>query len=137
MIRSTTILRLNDAEAEFLTGTRDLKEGMKQLLSLGPELVVVTRDKAGCSFMTKQFSGDVKGFRVKAVDTTGCGDGFLAGLLSGIIKNGKPLKEITLTEMKELCRTANAVGALAATKRGAIAAMPDGKSVEQFLRRHT
>jgi fructokinase len=135
MIRCTTILRMNEDEALFLTGAKNRQAAIYKLRSMGPQLVVVTRNKNGSTFATKKCAGDLRGFSVKAVDTTGCGDGFLAGLLSGIIRNKKQIVDLSRLELLEICKTANAVGALVATKRGAIAAMPTMNQVKLFLRR--
>jgi fructokinase len=135
MIRSTAILRLNNEEAELLTGKKGYRAASKKLLSMGPKLVVITNDKKGCFYATKAVTGSVKGFTVDAVDTTGCGDGFLAGLLSGIIKSKSEPEDLTSEELTGICTTANAVGALVATRRGAIPAMPTAKQVRAFIRR--
>jgi fructokinase len=136
MIRYTSILRLNEDEALFLTGAKTRQEAIYKLRSMGPQLVVVTRDRKGCLFVTKKIAGDLSGFSVKAIDTTGCGDGFLSGLLAGIIRSKKPIADLSRLELLEICKTANAVGAIVATKRGAIAAMPTLDQVNLFLRRH-
>lgn len=136
MIRSTTILRMNEEEAKLIAGTKNLKEAVFKLISMGPELVVVTRDKEGCIFATKQYAGEVKGFSVNVIDTVGCGDGFLAGLIAGIVRNKMDINQLLKIELLEICKTANAIGALVATKRGAIAAMPTMDQVHKFLRRH-
>ncbi len=135
MIRKTNVLRLNEDEAQLLTGEKSLKDAVKALLLMGPQLVVVTKDKKGCLFATRKYRGDVQGFSVDAADTTGCGDGFLAGLLAGIIRSQKPLDNLSHQNLIDICTTANAVGALVATKQGAIAAMPSLNRVKQFLRR--
>jgi len=63
------------------------------------------------------------------VDTTGAGDGFVAGLLVGLLDHGADYRD----HMNEILRFANAVGALATTKRGAIPALPTRAAVESFL----
>jgi fructokinase len=134
MIRCATILRLNDEEARLITGTADIEVASHKLLAMGPRLVVITRDKEGCQFAAAHASGAVRGFVVNAVDTVGCGDGFLAGLLAGIIQTGKAVNELSNDNLMAICTTANAVGALVATKRGAIAAMPTMNEVKKFLK---
>jgi fructokinase len=62
----------------------------------------------------------VPSFPVTAIDTTGAGDGFVAGLLSRLALKTR----VSLEEAAEACRRANIVAALATTKRGAISAMP-------------
>ena len=135
MMRRSTIVRLNDEEAWFFTGTRNLEKVGEKIRRLGAKLVVVTLDSEGCYFQTDRSSGLVPGFRVKAVDTTGCGDGFLAGLLHGLAQNGKSLEEYSAAELYSICVAANAVGALVATKRGGIAAMPSTRELQQFLKK--
>jgi len=135
MMRKATIVRLNDVEVAFLTRSHDLETAAERIRGLGPRLVVVTSDSKGCYFQTEKFAGFVPGFEVKAVDTTGCGDGFLAGLLHGLAQEKKNLEEYTASELCTICTVANAVGALVATRRGGIAAMPSRKDVSRFLQR--
>ena len=73
------------------------------------------------------------GFRVKNADTTGCGDGFYAALLHGLVRSGKSIAELTLGDLVWNCRIANAVGALTAAQHGAIPALPDAAVVEKIL----
>jgi fructokinase len=133
MVKLSHILRLNEEEARFLTGSKGLRKAAATLSRYGPKLVVVTRGADGCFFRSASSSGYVKGFRVRAVDTTGCGDAFLAGLLCGIVSRNERLEALTARELSSICRYANAVGALTSLKRGAIAAMPSSNQVERFL----
>jgi len=66
---------------------------------------------------------------VQAVDTTGAGDGFVAGLLHGILSYGDAFGH----HLDEIDRFANAVGAITTTQRGAIPALPTRAQVEAFL----
>lgn len=134
MIRQSTIVRLNDQEAEFFTQTRKLDKAANRIRKLGPKLVVITLGSRGCYFQTKSCSGSVPGFKVKPVDTTGCGDGFLAGLLHGLAGSGKRLHDMEAPELCSICVESNAVGALVATKRGGIAAMPSKNELGRFLK---
>jgi fructokinase len=70
-------------------------------------------------------------FQVVAVDATGAGDGFVAGLLQGIVQDPSTLGDEQ--KLRQLCRFANAVGALTTTRYGAIPALPDLQQVNQFL----
>ncbi|OGU72671.1 MAG: hypothetical protein A3H45_13945 [Ignavibacteria bacterium RIFCSPLOWO2_02_FULL_55_14] len=134
MMRMTTVLRMNDEEARFFTGARNVRSAIRDLLGLGPRIVVITEGARGCTFATEDGIRRLKGFRVRAVDTTGCGDGFLAGLLAGIVRSKVPVGRFSVSELAEVCRTANAVGALVSLKRGAIPAMPSEEDVVGFLR---
>jgi fructokinase len=134
MIRRSTIVRLNDEEAHFFTRSRNPEIAARRLRKMGPRLVVITLGSKGCYFQNGVSSGIVEGFKVRAIDTIGCGDGFLAGLLQGLARNGKGLDRYTETELRSICVIANAVGALVATRRGGIAAMPSQKELRRFLR---
>lgn len=128
------VVRMNDEEARFLAKADGVEAAAGTLLTLGPELVVVTLGKEGSYFRTPDHSGFMKGYEVNAVDTTGCGDGFFAGLLHGLVQSRKTVKELALSEIASLCLEANAVGALTATRGGAIPALPDGAAVKKFLK---
>ena len=66
----------------------------------------------------------IPGFRVSVVDTTGAGDAF-AGALAVALAEGTPLPQAV--------RFANAAGALACTKAGAMAAMPARAEVDKLV----
>ena len=133
MIRRSTIVRLNDEETFFFTKTRKMEKAARQLRKQGPRLVVITLRSNGCYFQSGTSSGLVPGFRVKVVDTTGCGDGFLAGLLHGLALRRKNPEAYTAEELFSIYIAANAVGALVATKRGGIAGMPSRNELSAFL----
>jgi sugar/nucleoside kinase (ribokinase family) len=78
----------------------------------------------------------VDGFSVRAVDTTGSGDGFLAGLLATIGWAGPRLEALDEGQLYAMGRFANAIGALTALKRGVFDALPTLDEVRAFLRTH-
>ncbi|HMR03262.1 MAG TPA: PfkB family carbohydrate kinase [Candidatus Competibacter phosphatis] len=125
------IVKLSDDESEFLTGLSDLKAACQALWHEDLKLMVVTRGRAGCVYFTPSFTGMVESFTVEAVDATGAGDGFVAGLLQGLLADPSVVQDEA--RLRELCRFANAVGALATTERGAIPALPDRERVREFL----
>jgi len=133
MIKFTDILRLNKEEALFLSGRKDAKSAAESFLRLGPKLVIVTYGEHGCSFHAASCHGTVPGFAVQAVDTTGCGDAFLAGVLHRLVAAGDPLANLTEAALVPLCRYANAVGAITALGYGA-GSSPKASAVEEFLK---
>ena len=130
-LKKAHVVKLSDDESEFLTGLGDLDAARKALWHDELKLLVVTRGRAGCIYFTPNFSGEVASFTVEAVDATGAGDGFVAGLLQGLLADPTVLQDET--RLRELCRFANAVGALATLERGAIPALPDRARVLRFL----
>ena len=125
------IVKLSEDELEFLTGNKDLEASIDEIRHPGLRLLVVTRGKHGCRYWTPGASGEVESFAVEAIDTTGAGDSFVAGLLQGIVRNPGVLDDPD--GIHSLCRFANAAGALTATASGAIPALPHLRQVEQFL----
>jgi fructokinase len=131
-IAQAQVVKLSDDELRFLTGSDDPAAARERLWHDRLELMVVTLGSAGCVYFTSEFDGVVVGFGVEAIDTTGAGDGFVAGLLQGLLADRRGLKEEA--QVRAICRMANAVGALTTTERGAIPALPTRARVERFLR---
>lgn len=127
------VVKVNEVEVEVLTGEADFSQGSRQLLERGPKLCVITRGPEGSYYSTGREEGYVDSFAVEPVDATGCGDGFVAGLLVGLLENGQKLEEIEGRTMAHILRWANAVGALTALQRGVIPALPTREQVETFL----
>lgn len=104
-------------------------------------LLAVTCGEDGSFWRTQNGRrGHLPGWRVPVVDTTGAGDGFVAGLLVGLLKRGvseaKRLAELDDATLNALFARANAVGALTTTQKGAIPALPTAAQVDQFLQQH-
>ena len=59
--------------------------------------------------------------KVQAVDTTGAGDAFMAGVLRYVHYNGLPTMQ---EELRKCTAFGNKLGAMAATKAGALTALP-------------
>ena len=102
-------------------------------------LLAVTRGAAGCYWRRGEQEGFVPGFRVTAVDTTGAGDGFVAGMLTGLREAGidrqDKMSMASVETLEALFRRANAVGALTTTQKGAIPALPAPSEVAALLAR--
>lgn len=130
-LSKANIVKISDEEIEFLTGISDLREACESLWHDKLQLIVVTEGSKGCYYFTPEFQGSLDSFKVKAIDATGAGDGFVAGLLQGLLKNPDTIKN--QNHLAELCRFANAVGAIATTERGGIPALPDLESVQRFM----
>lgn len=133
MVRCVTIVRLNGEEAIFLTHVRNVEKAAAKIRSYSPQVVVVTLADRDCYFQSTMASGRVPGFRARSVDTTSCGDGFLAGLLHGLVRTETTQDGYSTDALQSICEFANAVGALVVTKGGAIAARPTQGEVVQFL----
>jgi fructokinase len=128
---SAEVVKASAEEIAFLTGARDVESGVRRLWHPRLKLVTVTEGAAGCRYTTGEASGQLPGFPVEVVDTTGAGDGFVAGLLAALIDSPALWEDVPALE--EALRFANAVGALTTTQLGAIPALPTRAAVEAFL----
>jgi fructokinase len=127
------LLKINEMEVEILGGREDLPGVSRELLEMGPELVVVTLGPEGSFFQTADGGAFLEPFRVETVDATGCGDAFVAGLLTRLVQGGGWREKLTVDQLTEILRYANAVGALTSLVQGVIPALPTAEQVELFL----
>ncbi len=125
------IIKVSQEEVQFLSGEPDVLTGVRKLWRGSNLLIIVTMGKQGCMYLSSEYAGIVDGFDVKVVDTTGAGDGFVAGLLYGVIKNTGTW--LVKSNMENICKFANAVGALTTTRRGAIPGLPTYQKVQTLL----
>jgi fructokinase len=125
------VVKISDEELKFLTGSDDPSAARAQLWSEDTLLMLITGGPEGCLYLTAATEGHVAGFDVEAIDTTGAGDGFVAGILHGLVRDPGIVRDET--RLRDLCRFANAVAALATTERGAIPAMPTPDQVHRLL----
>lgn len=126
------VIKASEEEIVFLTGQHDLAEGVYQLWHAQLKLVVVTKGREGCDYFTSQKQGQLPGFQVQTVDTTGAGDGFVAGMLAELLATPNLWNDIPALE--RALTFANAVGALTTTQLGAIPSLPDRAAAERLLR---
>jgi len=105
-------------------------------MQAGPEIVVITLADRGCYYLSASgFSGKVGGFKVRTIDTTACGDAFLAGFLNQIVQSKKSIGDLTARDLRSACTFGNASGALASTRRGAVSSMPTLLQVRRLLKK--
>ena len=132
-LRKADIAKLSEEEVEFFTGESDLKLGTDEITRLGPELVAVTLGPDGCLL---NYGGEyrrIDGHEVDVKDTTGAGDGFMAGFLYKLFVLSDGLAETDIEQVADALEFGNATGALTTTDYGATSAFPDPARVERFI----
>ena len=126
------ILKLSDEELFDITSIEDSELAIKSLFRGNVKIVIYTLGKDGALVYTKDNMFSHDGFIVKAIDTTGCGDGFIGAVIYKML--GTDLNEIEYLDYKEIIEFGNAVGAMIALKEGVIPNMPTAESVKKFIR---
>lgn len=133
------VIKVSEEELPLMTGTADLEEGARRLSQAGVTLVLVSRGELGAYYRLGNLTGRLEGYPVQTVDTTGAGDAFMGAVLyrlKGISR--ETLRALDENTLRDIVDFANAAGALATTRTGAIAVMPSladiaalrGKEVE-------
>jgi len=135
LLRLITVLTPNRSEAALLAGmpvhsADDAVRAAQVLAKRVAGAVVITLGAEGAVVLERTGAPvqRLPAFRVEAIDATGAGDAFNAGLAVGLAE-GRSLIEAV--------RLGMAAGALATTKRGAQPSLPYREQVERLLWEHT
>ncbi|MDD4868916.1 MAG: ribokinase [Kiritimatiellae bacterium] len=129
LLKRISILTPNESEAELLTGITvngeaSAAKAANRLRARGVSTVIVTLGVHGAFVSTADFCGCIKGFKVKAVDTTAAGDVF-NGALAVKLAEGHSITEAV--------RFAHAAAAISVTRLGAQTSAPTRKEIEKFI----
>ncbi len=134
-LKYTDILKISDEELELITLTKDIKKGSLYLFEKGISIVLVTLGDKGAYYRYKNGEGFLKTYKVKVADTTGAGDAFMGAILCKLSdKLPDDINNLNKNEFEDIVNFANAAGALTATKRGAIPAMPGLNEINKCIK---
>ena len=115
-------LVVNETEAQAMTGERDPARALELLAARMPGgTVIVTLGAQGAIAAVGNARYAHRGFVVDAVDTVGCGDAFVGAFLAAICEN---------IDMPMALARANAAGALAAMRVGAIPSLASRAEID-------
>ena len=96
IISKTNILLINESELHLLTKEQNVDKSIKEVLSMGPEKVIVKFGSKGAKCFSENENITVGVYPVKKViDPTGAGDVFGGGFVSGLV-DGLSTKEAML-----------------------------------------
>lgn len=128
------VVKISEDELQYLTGEPQVSQGIICLCQrYDPEVLLVTQGKDGVSVYQKQDAllRQYPAPSVNAVDTTGAGDAFMAGLLAGL---SREWPEKSAQKWSAVIRQALLCGALATTAKGAMTALPHAEALADFYR---
>lgn len=132
-LKQADFIKLSDEEAQWLFNTTNPHAIADRFDRC--QGVLITAGEKGCAYFLAENQGNLPAFSVDVVDTTGAGDSFVAGFVHQLCQQG--IESLADPDTaKHIVTYASAVGALTATKPGAIAAQPTAAEVEDFLRSH-
>jgi len=75
----------SEEEAHRIAGNRPAKDICKYFRDQGVRIAGVKLGSKGCALMTDDGYEEIPIYKVKAIDTLGAGDSFMAGLLAGLL----------------------------------------------------
>lgn len=136
-IKKADIIKISDEELEFITGKKDILEALPLLFVGDVKIVVFTSGSKGATVYTKNKTFNHTGFPVEAIDTTGAGDAFIGAFLASLLKQKITKNDLSLLDYTNHLVYSNAVGAIVASKKGAIPSMPHEEEVKDFIKLRT
>lgn len=135
------VLKISDNEIEFVTGKKDIDEGVKAIAAKYPiRMLCATLGADGSKVLWRRNEAD-KGIyaaspklpNVDVIEKTGAGDTFCGTMLHFVLERGLDnWDESSLVDMTEY---ANAAASVITTRKGALRVMPTKEEVEQLLNR--
>lgn len=76
----------NENEAGFFSGEKEYEKMAEYFRALGVKNVIIKTGKDGCTVKGENESFHLDALPVHAIDSTGAGDNFVAGFISGILR---------------------------------------------------
>ncbi len=132
VLRNVDVLTPNLTEAKVLAGvapdsTTTPEKIALQLIALGVRQVVMTLGEQGALIVAQASSTRVPAIKVQAVDTTGAGDAFNAGLAVALASGAT---------LQSAVQFAVVTGGLAVTREGVIPSLPQRQEVLDCYRQN-
>lgn len=114
-------------EAKSITGKEKPEEIADFLQNEGVETVIVKLGKEGCFVKGKDKGFYFPAYDVRVVDTTGAGDSFVAGFLTGLLQKW---------DLEKCTQFASAVSAHCIQQLGATTGIPSFNEIIKFIEKH-
>lgn len=125
MAAKADIVLPGTAEGKILMGSDNPQEINKFYLANGAKTVITKCGSEGAYVSTADEEFMVLGFKVeKVVDTVGAGDGFAAGVITGLMEN---------LSLKDAVLRGNAIGAIQVMSRGDNEGLPYPDQLKAFM----
>jgi ribokinase len=132
ILQLVDVLTPNQSEARVLTGRSpdaviEPEKLARELIRSGAKQVIMTLGERGALIVTSSSSTHVPAVPMSAIDTTGAGDAFNAGLATALASGAS---------LEAAVQFAVVTGGLAVTKEGVIPSLPSCDEVGDFYRKN-
>ena len=131
LVASAQIVKLSEDELLTLSGEDSIDAAVRKLWHPELRLLAVTKGAAGAVLFTAKHHVTCDGYRVATIDTLAAGDAFMAALLSDFLDTGPDTENEARLAL--ILRRACAAGALATTRKGAMASLPAAADIDRLL----
>ena len=128
ILNHTDIVFCSEDGLQVIAEKKQIEEKAADMLSFGPEMVVLTLGKKGAELFTRSEQYSTSAYSVPIVDTTGAGDCFHAAFLYGILADW---------DFQHCLDFASAAAALSVQELGARGGLPTFKEVQDFMSSHS
>jgi fructokinase len=135
MLPEADVLKISEEELEFITGEKKIEAGVAKLKAYNIPFLIITMGAEGSFVYVGDARQYVPAMKVKAVDTTGAGDAFVSGILYSVHEYTGDIESLSIEEAARMAQFAAVSGALAASTKGAMTALPSLKEVNHHLKR--
>ena len=134
IISRVDILKLSDDDLLYICDSDSLDKALSRLEVRPDTLVFLTLGSRGSIVYRGRTSVRREGFKVRVAETTGCGDSFMAAVISRLYNmDHEELHNLTEEALGSILTFANAEAAIVATRYGGASSMPTESEVNQFL----
>jgi fructokinase len=124
------ILKVSEEELLFLRPDMEEEIALEDLVKQHSiKLILVTYGSNGSGIYVNHNLIKVDAFKVDSIDTTGAGDAFFGSFLSSYYEEPTSTKEV----LQAYLRRANACGAIATLRKGAIGSLPTQTELDSFV----
>ncbi len=132
LINNVDVLKLSDDDLQYLTGTKNFPRAKSELEINDETIVILTMGSKGARLFFGNMELYEEGYDVDVSETTGCGDSFMAALISGLLEYSDQ-KNMSIDSFEKVLRKANASAAMVATRIGAANSMPYKNELMNFI----
>lgn len=117
LVHLTDVVKLSDADAQWLYPRKDLADTAAHLLGLGTGLAVITKGSQGSLLATAATQLNIPSVKSGVADTIGAGDSYMAALILGLLTRGTD--GLAPAVLEQLGRTASMAAAITVRRPGA------------------